>query len=209
MSQQVPEVPIQRVEVDAVSTSLPLQYVELSKKEATSLVVDNHYLHRRCPISFSWGIEQEGKIVGVLTIGKPCSWTVTCGLVGEKRLETRDPSARTHDVFELNRIWLHDSLPRNSESQFIGSCLRELKKKKPYIILVSFADTSMGHVGYVYQATNWIYTGTSVPFTDKVFDGKSTRRVPRTIKHRYVWFADQRDRSLLNWEVQPYPKRTA
>ena len=41
---------------------------------------------------------------------------------------------------------------------------------KPMVI-VSFADTSMGHHGYIYQATNWLYTGLSAPFKDYMVRG--------------------------------------
>jgi hypothetical protein len=33
-------------------------------------------------------------------------------------------------------------------------------------VVVSYADTAMGHVGYVYQATNFVYTGLSAKRTD-------------------------------------------
>jgi hypothetical protein len=44
-------------------------------------------------------------------------------------------------------------------------------------------------------------------------DGSSyrVRRIPRTRKHRYVWFADPKDEQLLKgkWERKPYPKEAA
>jgi hypothetical protein len=265
--------------VDGGSKPTPsLHFIEIPKQKATDLIIQNHYLHRRCPISFSWGIETSNDIVGVLTVGKPASWSTACGLVGETKLDMKDPAARTHDVYELNRLWLSDSLPRNSESQFISWCLRELRKKNPSMILVSYADGKQGHVGYVYQATNWIYTGSSTPFVDIAVEGfedyrsvpqylrggfiykctddgefdspytedekpsltrpcpwcgnqaKKTNkrdwsrkevlvdkegkshkisRITRSIKHRYVWFANQKDRNILHWDIQPYPKKAA
>ena len=105
-----------------------LHFVELEKRQATALVIEHHYLHRKCPISFCWGIAVEGKILGVLTVGKPCSWSATCGVVGEKYADMGDPAARSKDVFELNRLWAHDCLPRCTESRFVGWCLRWLRK---------------------------------------------------------------------------------
>lgn len=265
--------------IDGGSITTPsLHFLEITKREATDLIIENHYLHRKCPISFAWGIEINGKIVGVLTIGKPASWSTACGLVGESKIDIQDPAARTHDVYELNRLWLHDSLPRNSESRFIAWCLKELRKKNPSAVLVSYADGKQGHVGYVYQATNWIYTGSSTPFTDITVEGfedyrsvpqylrggfiytcpehgeftseyvedskpplekscalcdrriKKTNkrewsskdvvidkdgvshkviRVVRSIKHRYVWFANSKDINILHWDIHPYPKRAA
>ena len=69
------------------------EFVAIDKKLATELVVANHYLHRECPISWSWGIEIQEQILGVLTIGKPM-WSVACGLVGETKEDLERPNAR-------------------------------------------------------------------------------------------------------------------
>jgi hypothetical protein len=36
---------------------------------------------------------------------------------------------------------------------------------KPTIV-VSYADTAMGHIGYIYQASNFLFTGTTKERTD-------------------------------------------
>ncbi len=100
--------------------------------------------------------------------------------------------------------------PVNSESQFIGWCLRELRKAHQNMILVSYADTKpskgapRGHLGTVYMASNWTYTGTSTPFADKV----RGEMIERSSKHRYVYFVNAADKKLRQWEVRPYPKRS-
>jgi hypothetical protein len=189
----------------------PLHFLEIEKRKATELIIQHHYLHCKCPISFCWGIKVEGKILGVLVVGKPCSWSATCGVVGEKYADMNNPAARANDVYELNRLWVHDFLPRNTESQFIAWCLKQLKRLHPNIILISYADGKFGHVGYVYQATNWIYAGTSVAFTDKRAWAKNPDavRITRSPKHRYVWFSNPADQILLAWPILPYPKRAA
>jgi len=78
------------------------------------------------------------------------------------------------------------------------------------MILVSYADTKPsegapeGHVGTIYQSTNWVYTGTSTPFADKV----RGEMIERSSKHRYVFFLNAADKKLLQWETLPYPKRS-
>ena len=52
---------------------------------------------------------------------------------------------------------------KNNASMLIGRSLAMLPAPA---IVVSFADSAQGHVGYVYQATNWIYTGLSAKRTD-------------------------------------------
>jgi hypothetical protein len=176
-------------------------FARIDERLARLAVIEKHYLHRPCPISWSWGIIVEEKLKGVLTVGRPCSRTVCEGVCGPNRAA---------DVFELNRLWLHESLPCNSESQFIGWCLRELRKINRRAILVSYADTKPsegapeGHLGIIYQSTNWVFTGMSAPFADKV----RGEIIERSSKHRYVFFLNAADKKLLQWETLPYPKRS-
>jgi hypothetical protein len=186
---------------------MKLFFSPIDKTLATVTVIEKHYLHRSPPISHAFGAFVEGdRLKGVLTIGKPCTRTVCEGVCGKER---------SPDVYELNRLWMSDDLPQTCvdsdgethstsyESQFIGWCLRSLKKLRPNVILVSYADTKMGHIGTVYQASRWTYTGTSARFTD-IVDGK---KFERSTKHRYCWFANEVDRRLLVWKELPYPKR--
>lgn len=101
----------------------------------------------------------------------------------------RDPKARSRDVYELNRLWIADSVTEHCiESKFIGWCRRELAKQYPNIILVSYADGSHNHVGTVYKASGWIYTGQSSPFEDIGVVGYSDyRSVPMELRGGYVY----------------------
>jgi hypothetical protein len=40
------------------------------------------------------------------------------------------------------------------------------------MVIVSYADSGMGHHGYIYQATNWIYTGMSDAHSEYRLDGE-------------------------------------
>ena len=166
-----------------------IEFVEVDKNVATDIIVAHHYLHSRCPITWAWGIKTEKSIEGVLTIGKPQTWSARAFLFGETKIESEKSSARSNDVFELNRLWLSDSLPvtetlgidrktglpklhrHGLESKFIAWCLRELRKKRPHTVLFSCADGMMGHVGKVYKATNWMYIGVSLDFVDICMTG--------------------------------------
>lgn len=112
---------------------------------AAELVVEHHYLHRRPPISFAYGLIIEGQILGVVTFGTPPSRHL------QKSVCPSDPSL----VIELNRLWVDDVMARNSESWFVARALKLLSPR----IVVSYADTSWGHVGYVYRALNFEYAG--------------------------------------------------
>lgn len=39
------------------------------------------------------------------------------------------------------------------------------------MLIVSYADTSHNHHGYIYQATNWLYSGLSAPFQEAMVKG--------------------------------------
>jgi hypothetical protein len=80
----------------------------------------------------------------------------------------------------------------------------------------------MNHNGYIYQATNWIYTGMTKSRTDKwVEGGKHSRhydnekqrglRKYRSAKHRYIYFATSKTKrkeylKMLKYKIQAYPK---
>ena len=189
------------------TSPLQLYFREINYETAMNVAVENHYLHRKAPCSWSFGAYFNDCLVGVCVIGKPCSHTLIKGVAGEEKANA---------VFELNRLWMNDKCPKNSESRFISWCIRKLPKGT---ILVSYADTKYNHVGTVYQATNWIYTGTSVPFKDYTKNGLDHRSIPkreriksemdvveRSKKHRYVYFTDQKDRQLLKYKIIPYAK---
>lgn len=162
-------------------------------------------------VSFSYGAFYEDELIGVVTIGKPASHSLCVGLAG---------TLYKDKVYELNRLYVLDGYPDNLESKLIGYALRNLKPLN--LILVSYADVGMGHVGYVYQATNWMYTGETKKRTD-IYTGKHSRhytedqakgtiRKIRTPKHRYVYIAgDKRFKKemleSLNYPIiEEYPK---
>ena len=117
----------------------------MDKRTAAHVVVSNHYLHRRPPISFAFGLYRHGEVVGAVTYGTPPSRQLQMSVC------PTDPSL----VVELNRLWVDDAMPRNTESWFVSRSLRML----PPRLVVSYADPLWGHYGYVYRALNFHYAG--------------------------------------------------
>lgn len=118
----------------------------VAPRVATELVVAYHYLHRRPPISFAYGLhDDDGELVGVVTFGTPPSRHLQVGACPS------DPGL----VLELNRLWVNDRMPRNTESWFVSRALKLL----PPRIVVSYADLKHGHAGYVYRALGFNYAG--------------------------------------------------
>ena len=112
---------------------------------ATEMVVANHYLHRRPSISTAVGLFRGDRPVGAVTFGCPASRHMQMGAC-PKRPEL---------VTELNRLWVADDQAAGTESWFVSRALRLLAPR----IVVSYADTSRGHVGYIYRALNFRYAG--------------------------------------------------
>ena len=164
-----------------------------------------HYAKRMPCVQYAYGLYDGRILCGVVTYGQPASPWLCVGVCGEKY--------KGH-VIELNRLCVDCDIA-NASSQLISKSLRML----PCYIVVSYADTDQGHVGYVYQSTNWLYTGCTKERTDMFSEsghsrhhgGDSTKRQPRSAKHRYVYFVGNKRerkemRKALRYEVKPYPK---
>lgn len=119
--------------------------VAIDSKTAAALVVEHHYLHRRPPISHAFGLYADRRLVGAVTYGTPASRHL------QKSACPSDPAR----VLELNRLWVDDVMPGNTESWFVSRSLKLL----PPRIVVSYADPLHGHLGYIYRALNFRYAG--------------------------------------------------
>ena len=176
--------------------------------ETYDWILYKHYAKRLPSISFSFGLFIDNELTGVITYGMPASPSLCDGICGE---------TYRHDVLELNRLCLQNN-NKNAASYLIAHSLKLLPTPK---IVVSYADTSKNHIGYVYQATNFIYTGLSAKRTDPencYLTNVHNRHMPsgqpqveRPRKHRYVYFCgDKRQKrkllDRLNYPIQPYPK---
>jgi len=75
---------------------------------------------------------------------------------------------------ELMRLVLLDEMPKNSETKFVGWCLRYIRKYTDIVVIVSFADPVYGHTGVIYKAGNWTYLGLNDGGHDRkiIVDGK-------------------------------------
>lgn len=186
------------------------QIKKISKKEAMEFVYPRHYSGRKPNYKLAFGWYLNGRIIGACVFGKPASPPLCRGICGEEfKL----------NVYELNRVVKLDEI-KLQISYFISKCLKIVSELN--WIVVSYADTRMNHIGYLYQACNFIYTGKTKSRTDKYTEGNKhairydnkvlDKRVVRSAKHRYVYFAfknkSQRKyaRSKLNYPVMPYPK---
>jgi hypothetical protein len=184
--------------------------------ETREWLLHKHYAKRLCSISHAFGLHLGNQLIGVCTFGSPPSPSLCSGICGDEYRGV---------VLELNRLIVNSDVPRNSLSFLVSKSLKMLPRPK---IIVSYADTSMGHHGYIYQATNFIYTGLSAQRTELKdpnnmnmhsksvvekygSDTDKLIRVERPQKHRYVYFIGTKKEkkqmlSALNYRILPYPK---
>ena len=187
----------------------------IPKPDTHYLLLNVHYARRIPSIVYAFGLFKGEKLKGVITYGIPPSPNICKGVCGE---EYRS------NVLELNRLCLVENRP-NEASMLVGKSLALLPPKK---IVVSYADTNQEHLGVVYQATNFLYTGCNKPRVDwairglehlhpktisNMVAGAESRMaalkekfgddfyyVQRSIKHRYIIFTGSKSdkRALRN-----------
>ena len=194
---------------------------QTTTKECHDLILNVHYAHRLPSISWAYGLFDGDEMIGCCTYGTPASSTLLRGVCG---IEYKSI------VKELNRLVLKYNRP-NEASYLISQSLKLLPRP---LIIVSYADTSQGHSGVVYQATNFFYTGLSAKFRDPKVKGLEHQHhatyahgmtnkdlkekfgddlyfVDRPRKHRYIIFLGskvEKKRLLkaLKYPIQEYPE---
>lgn len=143
--------------------------------------------------------------MGVVTYGIPASPPLCKGIAGEQNKD---------HVLELNRLAIKPGYNGENRASYLVSHSLKMLPKRTFV--VSYADTGWTHVGYVYQACNFLYTGLSAKRVDTYQpEGKHSRNYDksnhselhqtRNPKHRYVYLVgDKRDRREMRGELK-YP----
>jgi hypothetical protein len=172
----------------------------INYETAARMVETYHYAHRVPSIMVAVGIFIDEILGGVCTYGMPPAKQIC-------------DAFDCDNVLELNRLYIHNYGSRNSESWLIGQSFKFLPKPS---VLVSYADIGQNHIGYVYQATNWLYTGfgntggsgsheyivnnkrmhakniNNIYGTIKKHElenrGVTIEKLKKSLKHRYVYF---------------------
>lgn len=196
---------------------------EIARDLANDMVVLNHYSRRFVPSSrIHLGVVLDGSLVGALQFGvamNPASHAsimAGCGL---------------YEYLELNRMWLDEIAPRNSESRALSFAIKFIRRKEPRIKFIqSFADERCGLSGRVYQAANFLFCGMHIGrfweldgefyhnslMTDttrmnspraRTLLANKARAIPHDLKqYRYIYLMQPRYRRDLLLKVKPYPK---
>lgn len=166
-----------------------------------------------------FGIYFDGTCGGVVIFGISLPKSVLVSICGEEYLG---------QVRVLSRGACVHWTPIGSASKLISESIKILKKQG-YKIIIAYSDVRAGEIGTIYQACNFLYTGTSIGGQEILIDDKWRTKMPRcaiekkinvdelprrarSIKHRYIYLMGSRKekkilKQKLRYEILPYPKR--
>ncbi len=115
--------------------------------EAAKFAVMNWHYSKTMPAGklVKFGVWENDKFIGAVIFGRGAN-----GNLGKPYGLTQT------ETCELVRVALKSHL--SPVTKIVAICLRELSKTGLRLV-VSFADTEQRHVGTIYQAGNWVYTG--------------------------------------------------
>ena len=124
----------------------------IDRNIANELIVKNHYSKKYYTASYiHLGVFYHDDLMGVLQYGYAMNPASQGSVVTGTEMD---------EYLELNRMWLHDDLPKNSASRAISYSIKYIKKAYPKVKWIqSFADERCGKFGIVYQAANFEYYG--------------------------------------------------
>jgi len=200
------------------SISKPILKIDWATHEAAKYACENWHYSKCIPKSklVKIGVWENQKFVGVVIFG----YGATASLGAPYGLGMQE-------CCELVRVALTSHA--SAVSKILSIATKFFKQKCPGIkLIVSFADTTQGHHGGIYQATNWTYTGLTASTTvyrdptGKLWHGRRASKTPNKQKqlvtkdwieekqpgkHRYLLPLDEQIRAKIAHLSKPYPKR--
>jgi len=154
-----------------------MRVVRVTKNFCKSVVIERHYSKKIGVFWEGYALIEDGEVTGVCVYGQPAA------MIQKHAFTNRD-----FRLYELTRlvVWSEN---KNARSFLIANSLKLLSVQPSAVI--SYADSDRGHCGIVYQATNWIYTGSPTACGKNVIiDGKvyhPQTLVDMGIKNQHKW----------------------
>jgi hypothetical protein len=169
------------------------------------------------------GAWEDDEFIGTVIFGSGA-----CSTYGQKY------GLKNNEVCELVRVAMRNH--QTPITRIVKIALKMLKKNFPNIrLVISFADPEHNHLGKIYQAGNWIYTGTggttpyfvangkiihtrtitklfgpkgiraNVASVRKYFNDPTAHTHTPTAKYRYIMPLDKEIRAQIEPMAKPYP----
>ena len=144
----------------------------ISELQSLDIIFRNHYSKIMPRLTkYRLGGFIDGRCIGIMTCG-----------YGTRPLHTIRklfPSLTTKDYFEIGKMCIEESEPKNTESAFLCKVIKWLKINEPNRkVLFTWADGILKKPGYVYQASNFLAGG--YVWTDTYISPDGERVHPRT-----------------------------
>lgn len=192
--------------------------VDWCSYQAAKYAVEHWHYSKTMPVSkrAHLGVWEDGEFIGAVIF----SWGANPNMGKAFGLEMTE-------CVELVRVALKEH--QSPVSKIVAASLSKLKKQSPGLrLVVSYADPYHDHVGVIYQAGNWIYSGETAEKFDYMLDGeilqrraytgvnygKARKKLPAGAqkvkmppKHRYLYPLDRAMRRQIEPLRKPYPKR--
>lgn len=198
-------------------------HIDWASHEAAKYACENWHYSKSTPVPplVKVGAWEDGKFIGVILFSRGASSNLLT------------PYGLKQDQgCELTRVALTKHI--TPVSRIVKFAIKFLVKMNPKLrLVVSFADPEQGHVGGIYQAGNWVFTGRTSAGVDYYFKGKRLHSrqvsakgwniqqgvkritakpseciVKKTAgKYRYLMALDNEMKKQLNLIALPYPKR--
>jgi len=197
--------------------------IDWATHKAAKYAVEHWHYSKCMPVGklVKCGVWESGKYIGVVIFGRGAN-----PKIGSQYNLTQA------ECCELVRVALNNH--NNPVSKILSLCFMIIKKNFPGIkLVVSYADTNENHVGIIYQAGNWIYTGIGqksggfsylignkwvhkrslgakhgrrdTEYLDLIYPNAKKRR--DSDKHKYLMPLDKEMRKQIEPLAKPYPKR--
>jgi hypothetical protein len=124
---------------------------EISKAEAKTIILRYEWIGNMGVTDYAFGLYFGEHLAGVACFGRTAGTRTAMSICGEDY---------AHVVKVLNRgACVHWAHPHSASYLIPRAC--NLMANKGINIFVAYSDADAGEIGTVYQATNWLYCGTT------------------------------------------------
>ena len=135
---------------------------------ARQFMCKHHYTKSCAKCTIAYGVYYNNELQCVVVYGQPS---------GKNLASSIWKGGNEKECLELLRLFSFDGCPKNTESWSISHSIKCLRQDMPEVkVLVSYADTSAGHIGYIYQASSWSYIGSGSKERKIFIDGVRQHR---------------------------------
>ena len=169
----------------------------VERNQIKDFIEENHYSHNINGVisDLCFGLYNQNELIGAAIFGRMAMRNAY-----KKYWDVED------EIVELRRLVCIDNTPKNTESFFIGKMLRYLQRNTSYKIVISYADSTYGHTGVIYKASNFVHKGCTkgMRVIKRKEDGKLFH--DKTIRTKYKGklkpFAEKLKLQLQNGEAE-------